>query len=245
MTLQALHGFSDRETAEAVRFDLRWKLACGLSLDDPGIHPTSLVVWRRRVARSGRPHRVNDAVRRVIGATGILAGRRRRAVDSTILADAVASQDTVTQLIAAMRRVMREVPGAAGVIAARCTGFDYDKGRRPVIGWSDPKAAEELVSALVNDAGAVVAALRDAELGDGPAAALALLAATAGQDVEGRGQRRHRRAVADRAHGGRGPDHLPGRPGIPACPQELAYPHRRVPGAPVRRAATGSSPMRT
>lgn len=184
MTLQALHGFSDRETAEAVRFDLRWKLACGLSLDDPGIHPTSLVVWRRRVARSGRPHRVNDAVRRVIGATGILAGRRRRAVDSTILADAVASQDTVTQLIAAMRRVMREVPGAAGVIAARCTGFDYDKGRRPVIGWSDPKAAEELVSALVNDAGAVVAALRDAELGDGPAAALALLAATAGQDVE-------------------------------------------------------------
>jgi IS5 family transposase len=184
MTLQALHGFSDRETAEAVRFDLRWKLAAGLALDDPGIHPTSLVVWRRRVARSGRPHRVNDAVRRVIGATGILAGRRRRAVDSTILADAVATQDTVTQLIAAMRRVMREVPGAAGLIAARCTGFDYDKGRRPVIDWSDPQAAQELVSALVNDAGAVVAALAGAELADGPAAALALLAATAGQDVE-------------------------------------------------------------
>jgi transposase len=36
MTLQALHGFSDRETAEAVRFDLRWKLACGLGLDDGG-----------------------------------------------------------------------------------------------------------------------------------------------------------------------------------------------------------------
>jgi Transposase DDE domain/Transposase domain (DUF772) len=184
MTLQALHGFSDRETAEAVRFDLRWKLAAGLALDDPGIHPASLVVWRGRVARSGRPHRVNDAVRRVIGATGILAGRRRRAVDSTILADAVATQDTVTQLIAAMRRVMREVPGAAGLIAARCTGFDYDKGRRPVIGWSDPQAAQELVSALVNDAGAVVAALAGAELADGPAAALALLAATAGQDVE-------------------------------------------------------------
>jgi len=118
MTLQALHGFSDRETAEAVRFDLRWKPAAGLALDDPGIHPASLVAWRRRVARSGRPHRVNDAVRRVIGATGILAGRRRRAVDSAILADAVATQDTVTQLIAAMRRVMRQVPGAAGLIGA-------------------------------------------------------------------------------------------------------------------------------
>src|SRR5439155_7430437 len=88
MTLQALHGFSDRETAEAVRFDLRWKLACGLSLDDPGIHPTSLVVWRRRLAASGRPYRVNEAVRQVVAATGIVKGRRRRAVDSTILADA-------------------------------------------------------------------------------------------------------------------------------------------------------------
>jgi len=184
MTLQALHGFSDRETAEAVRFDLRWKLACGLSLDDPGIHPTSLVVWRRRVARSGRPHRVNEAVRRVVEATGIVKGRRRRAVDSAILEDAVASQGTVTQLIAAMRRVMRQVPGAAAVITRECAGFDYDKGRRPVIDWSDPQAAGELISALVNDAGAVVAALAGAELGDGPAAALALLAATAGQDVE-------------------------------------------------------------
>jgi IS5 family transposase len=184
MTLQALHGFSDRETAEAVRFDLRWKLAAGLALDDPGIHPTSLVVWRRRVAGSARPYRVNEAVRKVVGATGILAGRRRRVVDSTILADAVATQDTVTQLIAAMRRVMRQVPGAAEVIARECSGFDYGKGRRPVIDYGDPQAVQDLVSALVNDADAVVAALRGARLEDGPAAALALLAATAGQDVE-------------------------------------------------------------
>jgi len=30
LTLQALHGLSDRECAEAVRCDLRWKVACGL-----------------------------------------------------------------------------------------------------------------------------------------------------------------------------------------------------------------------
>jgi len=184
MTLQALHGFSDRETTEAVRFDLRWKLAAGLALGDAGIHPTTLVIWRRRLARSGRPHRVNDAVKKVTEATGILAGRRRRVVDSTILADAVATQDTVTQLIAAMRRVLRQVPGAAGVIARECSGFDYARGGRPVVDYSDPQAAQDLVSALVNDADAVVAALAGAALEDGPAAALALLAATAGQDVE-------------------------------------------------------------
>ena len=48
---------------------------------------------------SGRQHRVNDAVKKVAGQTGVLTGRRRRAVDSTILADAVATQDTVTQLV--------------------------------------------------------------------------------------------------------------------------------------------------
>ena len=89
LTLQALHDYSDRETAEAVRFDMRWKVAIGASLDDPGFDPSSLVYWRKRLAKSQRPHRVNDAVKNVVEQTGILRGRRRRAVDSTILADAV------------------------------------------------------------------------------------------------------------------------------------------------------------
>jgi hypothetical protein len=29
MTLQALHDYSDRETAEVVRFDVRWMVAIG------------------------------------------------------------------------------------------------------------------------------------------------------------------------------------------------------------------------
>src|SRR5216684_454466 len=53
-------------------------------------------------------------VREVVRETGVLRGRRRRAVDSTILADAVATQDTVTQLVSAIRKVARQVPGAAG-----------------------------------------------------------------------------------------------------------------------------------
>ena len=183
LALQALCDYSDREAAEAVRFDVRWKVAIGAPLDDPGFDPSSLVYWRRRIAKSARPHRVNDAVRKVVEQSGVLTGRRR-AVDSTILADAVATQDTITQLVAAVRRAGREVPGAAEEIARVCTGHDYSKPGKPKIGWDDPAAKQELVSALVNDATAVVAAFKDVKLEEPASSALALLALVAGQDVE-------------------------------------------------------------
>jgi hypothetical protein len=142
------------------------------------------VYWRRRLAKSDRPHRISDAVTRVVQETGVLKGRRRRAVDSTVLADAVATQDTITQLIAAIRRVARVVPGAAGQIAAVCTGHDYSCPGKPQIDWDDPAAQDALVSALVNDANALLAVLGDRELDEQAASALALLALVAGQDVE-------------------------------------------------------------
>ena len=119
----------------------------------------------------------------MIGETGVLKGRRRRAVDSTILADAVATQDTITQLVSAIRRCSRLVPGAPELIASACTGHDYSQPGKPRIDWDDPAAKDALVSALVNDANALVAAFRDAELAE-DASAVALLALVAGQDVE-------------------------------------------------------------
>jgi len=182
MVLQVLHDYSDAEAAEAARCDLRWKAACGFPLDHGGFDPSTLVYWRRRLAKSERPHRISDAVRKVAGETGILKGRRR-AVDSTILADAVATQDTITQLVAAMRRVARVVPGAAGQIAAVCTAHDYSKPGKPQIDWDDPQAKDALVSALVYDANALVAALAGRELDEQGASAAALLALVAGQDA--------------------------------------------------------------
>ena len=45
LTLHVLHDYSDRETAEAVRFDVRWKVAAGVPLDDPGFDPVGLDYW--------------------------------------------------------------------------------------------------------------------------------------------------------------------------------------------------------
>jgi Transposase DDE domain/Transposase domain (DUF772) len=183
LVLQVLHDLSDREAVEAVRCDLRWKVACGLALDHEGFHPTTLTYWRRRLAGSDRPDRIFDAVRAVVDQTGVLRGKTRRALDSVVLDDAVATQDTVTQLIAAIRKVRRVVPGAAQVIAAECTGHDYDDPGKPAIAWDDEQARAALVSALVNDANTIIGALTD-ELGDEARQAVGLLALVAGQDVE-------------------------------------------------------------
>lgn len=50
--LQTLHGLSDREAAEAVTFDLRWKAACGYAIDAAGFHPTS-PTRQAELARTG------------------------------------------------------------------------------------------------------------------------------------------------------------------------------------------------
>jgi len=187
IVLQALYGHSDREAVDALTFDLRWKAACGYAIDAKGFDPSTLTYWRRRLAASDRPQRIFEVVREVIAETGAVAGRQRRALDSTVLDDAVARQDTVTQLIASIRRVGREVPGAKDRIATVCSGHDYDQPGKPQIAWDDPGARDELVSALVNDALSLLAALDVEEItkaGGRPADALALLALVAGQDVE-------------------------------------------------------------
>jgi hypothetical protein len=184
LVLQALEGRSDREAVEALTFDLRWKAACGLPIAAAGFHPTVLTYWRRRLAASSRPDRIFDAVREVVAATGALSGKTRRALDSTVLEDAVATQDTVTQLIAAIRRVRREVPSAADVVAAHCTAHDYDDPGKPAIAWTDAEARARLVDALVGDAHRLLGHLPEDELEPRAAEAVALLALVAGQDVE-------------------------------------------------------------
>jgi hypothetical protein len=193
LVLQSLYGHSDREAVEALTFDLRWKAACGYAVDGTGFHPSTLTYWRKRLAVSQAPQRIFEAVQEVIAATGALSGKARRALDSTVLDDAVARQDTITQLIACIRRVGRDVPGAAELVTAHCTrlaavtGQDYTATGKPRIAWDDEAAREGLVTALVNDALALLGALDvDAltEAGGRPAEAVALLALVAGQDVE-------------------------------------------------------------
>jgi IS5 family transposase len=184
VVLQALHGLSDFETVQQLRCDLRWKAACGLGLLDTGFDPSLLTYFRRRLQGSEDPNRLFEKVRQVVAATGVLKGKHRRALDSTVLDDAVATQDTVTQLIAAVRRVIREVPGAPEVAGRWCTAHNYADPGKPKIAWDDEAARGALVNALVTDALNLLRHLPGQQLSEQAATAVGLLALVAGQDVE-------------------------------------------------------------
>ncbi|WP_206507956.1 IS1182 family transposase [Streptomyces chrestomyceticus] len=184
VVLQSLLGLSDFETVLELRCDLRWKAACGLGLLDTAFDPSLLTYFRRRLQRSTAPDRLFTKVKEVVAATGVLKGKHRRALDSTVFEDAVATQDTVTQLIAAIRAVAREVPGAREAIAEYCTAHDYAVPGKPKIAWNDEAARAALVDALVTDAHRVLGRLPEQNLGEKAANAVGILALVAGQDVE-------------------------------------------------------------
>jgi hypothetical protein len=198
LLLQAMEGLSDREACERAGFDLRWKAACGLAVDEPAPDHTVLVYWRKRIASSEDPDRVFGAVDQVVAASGALRGRRRRVVDSTVVDDAVARQDTVKLLVWQVHRVRALFPELASWIDSRPGGRWYKDRLKPDVDWSSELAREDLVTVLVNDAFRLVekaADAVDAREREARAAGVAwdrapfddqvgLLALLAGQDVE-------------------------------------------------------------
>jgi hypothetical protein len=110
-------------------------------------------------------------------------------LDSTPLLDAVATQDTVIQLRAAIRKLLtvadRADPELAGAVRTALTRDDDDTSLgKPPCDWDDPKAREALVDALVQDANAALDACDGSELDGTLSEAVELLALEAAQDVE-------------------------------------------------------------
>jgi hypothetical protein len=95
MVLQRRDGVSDRAAGDRFTFDLRWKYAAGgLDSPPPGFVPPVRVDLRARLRRAARPHRIFEVALEVARAAGLVG--RKRVLDSTVLDDAVATQETVT-----------------------------------------------------------------------------------------------------------------------------------------------------
>jgi len=235
MLLQAFEGLSDADATDRLSFDLRWQAAAGVDTGYESFHPTSLVGQRNRLRSSERPRRLFEDTKVVAKETGALKSRAR-VLDSTPLYDAVATQDTVTQLRAAIRKLLAALDQAAsplaGVIRSTLLRDDeYATVGKPPCDWDDKAAREALVDALVRDASAALGAI------DGEA----LPAGRAGghRPVGPRRRPRHtrgrRRGLSHRGRCGQRPGHLNRRPRGPSRPQVAQPSIRRLQNAPVHR----------
>jgi transposase-like protein DUF772/DDE family transposase len=201
MVLQRMEGASDREAVDRFAFDLRWKYAAGVDLDYPIFVHTVLVHMRERLRQSEQPNRIFEAALQMAKAAGLVG--RKRVLDSTALYDAVATQDTVTMIRAAIRKLLEVADEAmgAGLRAALKRSDDYAGAGKPACDWDDATAREVLVDALAHDGYALLARLDGRELSEPVKQAAALLATVLGQDLEQREDglfRIARRVAADR-----------------------------------------------
>ena len=113
MVLQAQEGLSDQEACDRLECDLRWQAAAGVDAGYVAFHPTVLVGQRNRLRALGPAPAVLGGHQGRGPPGRACCGDRARVLDSTPIYDAVATQDTVTQLRAAIRKLLRALAGTA------------------------------------------------------------------------------------------------------------------------------------
>src|SRR5436305_5401069 len=143
-------GLSDERAMEALRFDLRWKVALDLPVDHRGFHPTSLVKFRARLLLHGKERVVFERSVALATELGLLDGDVEQIVDSTPMLGAAAVQDTAVLVRAAVRKLIDAVRAtdkrASGELR-RGLRFDYSKPRvKPEGDWQDPDARMQLLA---------------------------------------------------------------------------------------------------
>src|SRR6516165_1891919 len=142
-------GLSDERAMEAVRFDLRWKIALDLPIDHPGFHPTSLVRFRARLLLHGKERLMFERSVELATELGLLSGPAEQIVDSTPMLGAAAVQDTALLVRSAVRKLLDAVSAvdqhAADEIRSGLR-FDYSRPRlKPEGDWQDRETRKRLL----------------------------------------------------------------------------------------------------
>ena len=157
LLLQFYDDVSDAEAVERICFDLRWKVALNLALDEAGFDPSSLSVFRGRLVKHQQERYAFDRLLAVAREEGFLADKVTLLSDTTHARGAGATQDTYTLLRKGIRQLLKKMgyhlPGkrqgcSAEVEQLLATYVDQD--RRAALDWSDPAVRHAQLQVLVS-----------------------------------------------------------------------------------------------
>jgi transposase len=107
--LQFMEKAPDRKATEQLKLNLGWKYALDLEWEDRGFHPTSLVVFRRRLVQ-GKAERIGlDAVLKRLEGHGLVRKRSKQRIDSTKVLANVSKMSRLEACRETMRLSLEEV----------------------------------------------------------------------------------------------------------------------------------------
>lgn len=200
LLLQTYDGVSDEEAIERTAYDLRWKVALGLELEDKLCAKSTLQLFRAKLVVH---ERFGDLFEKSVEAcrqAGLFRRRRLEvAVDTTPVLGRGAVKDTFNLISDQIRTLVREVCELKGLEEAALVA-EHGLGRHfgasfkgsVELDWSDAEARRALVGQLVADArialvlgrGALRGFAKDSERARPVRQACALLADLLQQDIE-------------------------------------------------------------
>ena len=171
LLLQTHDKVSDAEAKARADFDLRWKVALGIEVEDRPFAKSTLQVFRAQLILHDRVRAVFESSLRLARESGYLKKREMKvALDTTNILGRGAVKDTYNLLADGMVKLMRalaEVEKTQMMKWAEARGYERYlassiKGEA-AIDWSDRRARQALLAEIVADADRLLEVARQAQ----------------------------------------------------------------------------------
>lgn len=194
LILQNYDGISDRELADRLTYDLRYKVALRLPVDFSGVDPSTFSVFRARLISHQLEGVEFERSLQRARASGLLDDKEAQAVDSMPILGAAAVQDSYTLMRTCIEKILREIDAERRDGEGR-QGFQYPfrrekylslKRGKPDIDWDNDAQKHAYLAELMADARSLLQAIDDSGMKDSKlvAAQCELLRAIVAQDIQ-------------------------------------------------------------
>ncbi len=159
LLLQAHDKVSDAEAKARADFDLRWKVALGIEVEDRPFGKSTLQVFRAQLILHGKVREVFESSLRLARESGYLKKRSMKvALDTTNILGRGAVRDTFSLLADGMVKLMRVLAAVAKVTVkewGKARGYEGYLGSsvkgEAAIDWSNKRARQALLAQVVAD----------------------------------------------------------------------------------------------
>ena len=171
LLLQSHDKVSDAEAKARADFDIRWKVALGIEVEDRPFAKSTLQVFRAQLILHDKVREVFESSLRFARESGYLKRRSMKvALDTTNILGRGAVRDTYNLLADGMVKLMRTLAAVERTAVkewAKARGYERYLGSsvkgEAAIDWSDKRARKALLSLIVADADRLLELSRQAQ----------------------------------------------------------------------------------